>query len=64
MGCVAGEVHNPKRTYPLAMLIALFMMIISYLIPLSVSVGLETGVYSYAYFIESNLSIDKKKKNS
>lgn len=41
-GCCAGEVENPERTYPRAMMAAVLLVMLAYLITLAVGVGVNT----------------------
>src|SRR5262245_46447460 len=38
-GFLCGDVRNPKKTFPLAMFTVVFMMIATYLLPLSITVA-------------------------
>lgn len=42
LGCIAGEVKNGKRTYPLGIILALLMMTITYSIPIAVGVSMDS----------------------
>ncbi|MFN8007501.1 MAG: APC family permease, partial [Terriglobia bacterium] len=42
-GCCAGEVTNPERTYPRAMIVAVLLVTFSYLLPMAVGVGVVTN---------------------
>lgn len=51
-GCCAGEVENPRRTYPRAMAAAVFLVILAYLLPVAVGVGVDRnwGDWKEGYF--------------
>lgn len=51
-GCCAGEVENPELTYPRAMIVAVLLVTLAYLVPLAVGVGVNTqwGEWKEGYF--------------
>jgi amino acid transporter len=51
-GCCAGEVKNPERTYPRAMVFAVLLVTLAYLLPVAVGVGADThwAVWKEGYF--------------
>jgi amino acid transporter len=48
IGCIAGEVKDPERTYPLAMLIALAMTSMIYILPLAVAICLNDDYINWS----------------
>lgn len=42
-GCCAGEVENPSRTYPRAMAAAVLLVMVAYLLPVAVGVGVDSN---------------------
>ncbi|MFN7124229.1 MAG: amino acid permease, partial [Hydrogenophaga sp.] len=52
LGCIAGEVNDGGRTYPLGIGIALILIVITYLAPVAVGVSLDPNLsnWSEGYF--------------
>ena len=46
-GCCAGEVENPSRTYPRAMIFAVLLVTAVYLLPVAVGVGIDPNSASW-----------------
>jgi amino acid transporter len=55
LGCVAGEVRNPRRTYTLGILLTIIMDVVTYFIPIIVAASLskDFGLWSDGYFVQS-----------
>ena len=55
MGNLAGEVQNPKRTYPLAMALACLLCVACYMLPIfaAVSVSSDYEKFEDGYFVEA-----------
>lgn len=51
-GCCAGEVENPSRTYPRAMAATVILVMLAYLLPVAVGVGVDRnwGDWKEGYF--------------
>lgn len=41
-GCCAGEVKNPQKTYPRALVLTVVLVTLSYVLPVAVGVGVDT----------------------
>jgi amino acid transporter len=52
VGSVAGEIKDPQRTYPRGLILAVLLVIISYIWPLAIAVSLETDYdnWSVGYY--------------
>ena len=46
-GCCAGEVENPSRAYPRAMIITVLLVTAAYLLPVAVGVGIDPNFASW-----------------
>jgi len=46
-GCCAGEVDNPNRTYPCAMIFTVLLVTAAYLLPVAVGVGIDANSGSW-----------------
>ena len=46
-GCCAGEVENPNRTYPRAMIFTVLLVTAAYLLPVAVGVGIDPNSASW-----------------
>lgn len=46
-GCCAGEVENPSRTYPRAMIFTVLLVTAAYLLPVAIGVGIDANALSW-----------------
>jgi amino acid transporter len=60
LSCIAGEVKDPKRTYPRAVAGSLIMVILSYLIPILAAVSVNQMYYAWddGYFVDIGENIE------
>ena len=57
LGCMAGEVKNAKRTYPVGVTLAILFLTFTYLVPVMVGVSVTPGmIYENAIYLLFHLS--------
>jgi amino acid transporter len=56
---VAGEVERPQRTYPLAMLLAVALVTLTYVLPIAAvaHAGLDPRAWSTGYFVDAGAAL-------
>ena len=53
---IAGEVSNPQSTFPRAMFIAVIIVVLNYILPLAIGIGVTSSIASWAQWNDGSLS--------